>query len=97
MKKADRDEITRILGVEPVMINSTLVSAQNRKRLYWVGKWNGMKYETVDIPQPEDKGILLRDILEDIPLDDPKWKPLDEKYINSLSVSNQCLFERNAA
>lgn len=35
MKKADRDEITRIIGVEPIMINSSLVSAQNRKRLYW--------------------------------------------------------------
>ena len=81
MKKADRDEITRILWVEPVMINSALVSAQNRKRLYWVGKWNGTKYETVEIPQPEDKGILLRDILEDIPYKDPQWKPVDEKYL----------------
>ena len=35
MKKADRDEITRIMWVEPIMINSSLVSAQNRKRLYW--------------------------------------------------------------
>jgi len=81
MRKADRDEITRILGVEPVMINSALVSAQNRKRLYWVGKWNGTKYETVDIPQPEDKQIFLKDILEDIPFDNPMWKPLDEKYL----------------
>jgi len=35
MKKADKDEITRIMGVEPILINSALVSAQNRKRLYW--------------------------------------------------------------
>lgn len=38
MRKADRDKITEIMGVEPVMINSNLVSAQNRKRLYWIGR-----------------------------------------------------------
>lgn len=31
--------------------------------------------------QPEDRGIILRDILEDIPMDHPSWKPLDEKYL----------------
>ena len=84
MKKADKDKITEILGVEPIMINSNLLSAQNRKRLYWAGRWNGEKYETVKIEQPKDQGILLRDILEDIPLDDERWKPLDEKYIDKL-------------
>ena len=51
-----KDEITRVLGVEPIMINSALVSAQNRKRCYWT-----------NIPFtsfPEDKGILLKDVLE---------------------------------
>ena len=51
-----KDEISKTLGVEPVMINSALVSAQNRKRCYWT-----------NIPFasfPEDKGILLKDVLE---------------------------------
>lgn len=56
MSKADKDKITEILGVEPVLINSALVSAQQRKRLYWTNIPN--------ITQPEDKGILLKDILE---------------------------------
>ena len=51
-----KDEITRVLGVEPIMINSALVSAQNRKRCYWTNIPN--------VVQPEDKGILLADILE---------------------------------
>ena len=42
MKKEYQDVITEHLGVEPIMINSALVSAQNRKRLYWTIKnWNG--------------------------------------------------------
>jgi len=73
MKKADRDEITRIIGVEPIMINSALVSAQNRKRLYWTN--------IPGVQQPEDRGIFLRDILEDIPTDDERWKPIDEKFL----------------
>jgi len=49
-------EITKELGVEPIMINSALVSAQQRKRCYWTNIPN--------VAQPEDKGILLKDILE---------------------------------
>lgn len=65
MSPAIREQITHELGVEPVLINSALVSAQNRQRLYWVGKRNpDGKYSKVDIEQPKDKGILLRDILE---------------------------------
>ena len=65
MSPAIRAQITRELGLEPVLINSTLVSAQNRQRLYWVGKRNpDGTYNKVDIEQPKDKGILLRDILE---------------------------------
>jgi DNA (cytosine-5)-methyltransferase 3A len=51
-----KSEITKQLGVEPIMINSALVSAQNRKRLYWTNIPN--------VKQPNDKGILLKDILE---------------------------------
>ena len=65
MSPAIRTQITAELGVEPVLINSALVSAQNRQRLYWVGKRNpDGTYSQVPVEQPEDRGILLRDILE---------------------------------
>ena len=60
MKNEDRDAITAVLrGIYPetecIMINSALVSAQQRKRYYWTN-WH--------VEQPQDKGILLKDILE---------------------------------
>lgn len=61
MKKEYQAVISKAMGVEPIEINSALVSAQNRKRLYWTN--------INDVDQPEDKGILLRDILEDVPFD----------------------------
>lgn len=65
MSPAIRAQITAELGVEPVCINSALVSAQNRQRLYWVGKREpDGTYSQVPVEQPEDRGILLRDILE---------------------------------
>jgi DNA (cytosine-5)-methyltransferase 3A len=54
MKQEYQDIISDYLGVQPVAINSSLVSAQNRYRLYWCN-W--------DITEPEDKGILLKDVL----------------------------------
>ncbi len=65
MPKEARETITKILGVEPVMINGSLVSAQSRKRLFWVGKLVNGEYRTVYIPLPKDKNILLGDILQD--------------------------------
>lgn len=65
MSPVIRAQITAELGVEPVLINSALVSAQNRQRLYWVGKREpDGTYSQVPVEQPEDRGILLRDILE---------------------------------
>lgn len=65
MSPAIREQITEELGVEPVLINSALVSAQNRQRLYWAGKRNqDGTYSQVAVEQPVDRGILLRDILE---------------------------------
>lgn len=65
MSKAIRESIDKAFGFEAVLINSALVSAQNRQRLYWVGKRNeDGTYSKVDIEKPEDKGILLKDILE---------------------------------
>lgn len=56
MKKEFQDVISEHLGVEPILINSSLVSAQNRERLYWTNIPN--------VTQPKDKGILLKDIIE---------------------------------
>ena len=56
MKKEFQQVITEAVGVQPVMINSALVSAQNRKRLYWAN---------FNITQPQDRNILLKDIIED--------------------------------
>lgn len=65
MSNAIRESITETFGFEPICINSALVSAQNRQRLYWVGMRNADgTYSKVDVEQPEDRGILLRDILE---------------------------------
>ena len=57
MKKEYEDVITQYLGVEPIKINSSLVSAQNRVRLYWTNIPN--------VKEPEDRNISLSDILED--------------------------------
>lgn len=57
MSKKWEAVLTEAIGVEPVKINSNLVSAQNRKRLYWTN--------IAQITQPEDEGIFIRDILED--------------------------------
>lgn len=57
MSKKWEAVLTNAIGVEPVKINSNLVSAQNRKRLYWTN--------IAEITQPEDEGIFIRDILED--------------------------------
>lgn len=65
MSKAIRASITETFGFEPICINSALVSAQNRQRLYWCGirQQNGT-YKKADIEQPEDRYIMLKDILE---------------------------------
>jgi len=55
MPKADRDIITQEMGVEPVMFNASLVSAQTRKRLFWTN---------IRFTLPPDQGILLKNILQ---------------------------------
>lgn len=61
----DAKTISKILGVDPVCINSALVSAQNRERLYWtnIPGTEATLFGNV-IAQPEDRGIFLKDILE---------------------------------
>jgi DNA (cytosine-5)-methyltransferase 3A len=67
MANAIRDSITETFGFEPICINSALVSAQNRQRLYWVGKRNpDGTYSRVKVDQPEDREILLRDVLDGV-------------------------------
>jgi len=56
MPKEAKELITKTLGVEPIMINASLVSAQNRKRLFWTNIPN--------VTLPEDRGIFLRDVLD---------------------------------
>lgn len=65
MKKESQDIISDYMGVEPIVVNSNLVSAQNRHRLYWTN---------IPFSIPEDKGLILADVLE--PLED-----LDPKYL----------------
>jgi len=56
MPKKDRDEITQRLGVQPILIDAALVSAQSRKRLFWTNIPN--------VTAPADRGIVLKDILQ---------------------------------
>ena len=84
MKKESQDIISEYLGVEPIEINSNLVSAQNRRRLYWT-----------NIPVdglPEDKGIVLADILEDGFTDRDKSYCLDASYYKGGGASNVRLY-----
>ncbi len=80
MKKEYQDVISECLGVEPIEINSALVSAQNRKRLYWTNIPN--------VTQPKDKGIMLKDIVHEET--DFKTYGLSDKlidgFLNSTSV-----------
>ena len=77
--------LSEAIGLQGVHINSALVSAQIRKRIYWTNIrtcQNVIGEMIPDIPQPEDKGILLRDILEDD-------ADVDEKfYLKTQTVQN---------
>ena len=71
MKKESENVITKYMGFPPQAINSASVSAQNRHRLYWFGYLNeALEYEQIPIPSVEDKGIVIKDILEDLPFED---------------------------
>ena len=87
MRPADEVRINESLGIRPVVINSALVSAQNRVRLYWSNiqmKSEGIWGELLtDIPQPADRGICIGDILDD---------EVDEKYyMRNLSLNEEAL------
>lgn len=87
MRPADEARINESLGIRPVVINSSLVSAQNRVRLYWSNirtKSEGIWGELLtDIPQPADRGIYIRDIIDD---------EVDEKYyMRNLSLNEEAI------
>lgn len=65
------------IGFEPTLINSSLLSAQNRELLYWVGKLFNNKYNKINIPQPLDKNILLKDIIENFNFDNLKLSNIE--------------------
>jgi len=86
MKKEYQDVITKYLGVEPIEINSSLVSAQNRKRLYWTN--------IQGIEQPENKNINLIDILEINDLINPS--AIRGRKLNKATILGRRLNERGA-
>jgi DNA (cytosine-5)-methyltransferase 3A len=93
MSKAIRASIDEAFGFEAVLINSALVSAQNRQRLYWVGKRNvDGTYSKVNVEQPIDRGIFLKDILESNYSDNPnkqQWDSVAEPiYIGEIPEHN---------
>ena len=65
MAKKSQDIMSEAMGFEPQALNSNLLSAQNRYRLYWFGKRVGDYYRQIPIPPMVDKGIVMQDILED--------------------------------
>lgn len=79
MKKEFQEIISRELGVEPILINSSLVSAQNRKRLYWTN--------INDVSQPEDRRIMLHSVLSSGTVDRNKSHCLDANYWKGASWS----------
>lgn len=84
MPKADKDIISKTLGVEPILINASLVSAQSRKRLFWTN--------IPDVTLPEDRGILLKDILQPDAEVDERF--VVNKLLNKTSQSSHSEIKR---
>lgn len=80
MKKESENVITEKLGVEPIRINSALVSAHNRQRLYWTNIPN--------IQQPSDKGIMLKDVIESGYVNREKSYCIDANYWKGGNLKN---------
>lgn len=81
MSKDIRASIDKAFGFEAVLINSALVSAQNRQRLYWVGRRNeDGTYSKVNVEQPTDRGILLKDVLDGAVAMREKAHTIDANY-----------------
>ena len=78
MKKENVKMLSELFGVDPIEINSSLLSAQNRKRLYWTN--------IVGLEHPEDKGIMLKDVLECGVVDRDKSYCLDANYYKGTNI-----------
>lgn len=79
MKKEYENIISEYLGVQPIEINSSLVSAQNRKRLYWTN--------IPGVQQPEDRGIMLKDVVhENRPEDKVDLAPYKVPFDKTLKI-----------
>jgi site-specific DNA-cytosine methylase len=91
--KLDVGIMSRALGVYPVRINSKLVTAQMRDRYYWSNiKTKETMFDIVtDIPQPKDKGILLKDIITSGKVDRDKSLCLIERYIGAVPKSEEAI------
>ena len=95
MRPADELRINESLGIRPVVINSALVSAQNRVRLYWSDirtKSEGLWGELLtDIPQPADRGIYIGDILDDEVEEKYYMRnlPLNEEALESIATTQE--------
>lgn len=88
MSKEIRKAITETFGFEDICINSALLSAQNRQRLYWVGKRNADgTYSKVDVEQPKDRGILLKDVLDGVAIKE-KSSCIDANYYKGGNYTN---------
>ena len=84
MKKEYLDIISEYMGVEPIFINSSLVSAQSRQRYYWTNIPN--------VEQPKERGIVLRDILEDYPKENPvKQTERNARHLKHLDDKSLCM------
>ena len=79
MKKMWRDIISLELGVEPIRVNSSLVSAQMRDRLYWTN---------IQFEQPSDRGVVLKDILESGVVDREKSFCIDANYAKGTTLES---------
>lgn len=77
---SNRDIVTSLLGVSPVIINSALVTAQNRNRAYWCN---------FDISQPKDKNIILSDIIKNGYVNRIKSYCIDASYCYGLNFNSQ--------
>ncbi len=82
MKKQHKDFLDELFNIKHIMLDASLVSAQQRKRIFWAAKLNECtnKYEQVIISQPKDRNIFLKDILQDGNVDRLKSYCLDANY-----------------
>jgi len=93
MNKKWKKVISDALGIAPITINSRLVSAQNRVRLYWAN----IKTESFGlfgepycaIPQPNDKGLHIRDILEKGPVSEKYYIKNPKFGFNAMSIDTK--------